>query len=479
MNWQNLEAMAELTAAHTDRARVLGPYHAATFATRDSLGAAYLTARDPQAIPFLEQLRNDARKHLGADDVRTLKAQFNFGVALTYAGRLEEGIREMEFVQASAKRLNFRTDHPYLISACYEGGAAYKKAGNFVKAIELLEMALKLYGEFERETPFTWAIRHDLGWCYLSAARRDDAIAVFEKNLQAAQPPRDAVSMEALGWALRTVDSDRTIGLYEKARQLRSDRSGADDPEALRVGAKQASLMRDFSKASEALARWDEILPRLEKVHGREHLTVLKAQVEKARCLALLKQLEPADEVFRETIARLETSQGPNHIETLEGRYWWMLAARDCGQYERVIEMADDLVSRWKAAGTKPTRVADVLFQKGSNLNRMKRHAEGEPPLREALAIYLQETPEAWTTANCKYHLGASLANQQKFAVAEEMLLTAFDEMTQRIAVTPTWGGKHRGLVAESLVKLYSQHSKHDEAKKWQQQLDALTMPKE
>ena len=110
---------------------------------------------------------------------------------------------------------------------------------------------------------------------------------------------------------------------------------------------------------------------------------------------------------FERPIARLEKSQGPNDAETLEGRYWWLLAVRDCGQYERAIEMADELASRWRAAGNKPTRVADVLFQKGSNLNRIGRHADGEPALREALAIYLKETPQAWNTANCKYHLGA------------------------------------------------------------------------
>src|SRR4029450_4068931 len=99
----------------------------------------------------------------------------------------------------------------------------------------------------------------------------------------------------------------------------------------------------------------DEILPRLEKVHGPDHLLVLKARIEKARCLGDTKQTEAADKLFQETIARMEKAPGPSHAETLEGRYWWLLAVRDAGQYERVIEMADELGTRWRGAGEQET----------------------------------------------------------------------------------------------------------------------------
>ena len=474
MNRQDAEAAKILEAVLADRMRVLGPYHPATFATRDLLGIAYLVTKNPQAVSFYEQLADDARKHLGVDDIRALKARFNFGVALTYAGRIDEGIREIEAVRTTADQLNMRTDHPYLISAYFEAGVAYKKTGNFSKAIEALEMAMKQLQQQERETGFTWAVRHELGWCYLSANRQGESIAIFEKNLELAKPPQDVTSMEALGWAVRSVDSDRTIKLYEQARQLRIERSGHDDPEALRVGQKQASLLRDFRKPDQGMALMDEILPRLEKVHGRDHLLVLKGRIEKARCQGDMRQDEAADKLFQETIAQMEKSPGPSHAETLEARYWWLIAVRISGQYERVIEMADKLASQWRAAGNKPTRVADVLFQQGSNLNRIGRPAEGEPVLREALGIYQKETPQAWNTANCRFHLGATLANQRKFAEAEQLLLDAFNDMTERVAQTPAWGKQHRSEVAARLVEFYKAQNNTDEAVKWEQQLRSL-----
>jgi hypothetical protein len=219
----------------------------------------------------------------------------------------------------------------------------------------------------------------------------------------------------------------------------------------------------------------DEILPRLEKVHGADHLLVLKARIEKARCLGDMRHDEAADKLFQETIARMEKSPGPSHAETLEVRFWWMHAVMIRGPSERGIAMADELASRCRAAGTKATRLADILMKKGSNLNRIGRPAEGEPALREALAIFLKETPQPWNTAYCKFQLGAALASQQKSAEAEQLLLAAFNEMTERLAQTPLWGQSHRREVATRLVKFYTAQSKSDEAAKWQQQLDALT----
>jgi hypothetical protein len=170
----------------------------------------------------------------------------------------------------------------------------------------------------------------------------------------------------------------------------------------------------------------------------------------------------------------MEKLPGPNHVETLEARYWWLHALRIGGQHERVVAMADELESRYRAAGMKATSLARVLFLKGTNLNSLGRHAAGEPALREALAIYLKETPQAWNTANCKFHLGAALANQQKSAEAEQLLLAAFNDMTERLAQTPPWGQNHRREVAARLVAFYTGQKRTDEVARWEQVRDGL-----
>ncbi|HZN36336.1 MAG TPA: serine/threonine-protein kinase, partial [Pirellulaceae bacterium] len=464
------EAEQVLSAVLRDRARVLGPLHVDTFATRDFLGRVHLWLKSPDAVTYFEKLRDDAGSKFGQHHIQTLKARFHLALAMQYAGQLEAGLREMESLKALGDRLNLREDHPYALSAAMETGLAYKAAGRHTEAIEAFEKCLALVERWKLGPQPIWAVRHQLGWSYLSAGRRDDAIRTFELNLAIAgrAGANDVTTMEALGWAVREVDQQRCIALYTQARDLRFERSGANDTEALRVAVKLSTLLREFKHNEQALKSLDEFLPRLTTVHGADHLAVLKAQIEKARCLAALTQWEAANLLFRETIPKMEKSRGSGDMETLEARYWWMLAARDCGQLPRAIELADDLAPRWRAARTRPTRVADVRIHQGSNLVRLQRPAEGEPHLREALAIYLKETPQAWNTANCKQWLGTALARQEKFAEAEELLVAAFNDMTERIAQTPVWGQNHRAEIAQRLAAIYSAQDKTAESAHWQ-----------
>jgi eukaryotic-like serine/threonine-protein kinase len=471
------EAAQILEAVHKDRERVLGPTHPDTFTTREFLGMSLLFSQGPSAaIPYFQRLKDDARRAFGEDDLHHAFATMCLGIALTKGGRTTEAIQQFEATFTIADRLKIPTDHPYRLMCDHSLALAYYEAKQFAKAIPRFEKLLSREGGNAGDKSMVWETRHSLGWCYEKVGRRDEAIAAFEKNLTIAKPPSDILTMQALAWVLRDKDLERALALYKQARTLRAERGAADDEREFRVARQEIDILRSAGRTDEALALLDEVIPRMEKLLGEGHLEVLKILVKKARCLASLKQIESADEIFRKTIAQLEKSPGPNHVETLEARYSWLIGLRDCGQYERVIEMADEVAAQFRAAGN-PTRVADVLFQKGSNLNRVGRPADGEPALREALAIYLKETPQAWNTANCKYHLGAGLASQRKFAEAEQLLLSAFDEMTERIKLTPAWGGNHRSLVAASLVKLYTDQQKNDEAAKWQMELNDLRAP--
>lgn len=476
-NRQDAEAEKQLAEIYADRTRVLGPQHADTFATRDFLGRTYLSKKDLRAVAFFEQLQADLAKHRGDNHIETLKARFHRGVALTQAGRFDEGIREIEAVKAAGERQGMRSDHPYLITGAYEGGLAYKAKGDHAKAIEQFEKCLKMAQERNLGPKALWLFQHELGWCYLAASRRNDAIQAFEANLAIAGPTgaQDVVTMEALGWAVRQVDLDRCIGLYEQARKLRVARNGPDDLEALRVGHKQASLMREFGKPSEALALWEEFLPRLEKVHGPEHLMVFKGQIEKGRCLAAHMQFEAADALFRDTIARMERHGGIEKTEILEGRHQWMLAVQGRNDHLRTAEMARELASQWRGVDpSQPLRLASALLVQGSSFVKAGRPDDGEPALREAVAIYAKTSPQSWTIANASQWHGAALQEQGKLAEAEPLLVTAFTEMTERLDQMPRWGKNHRKEIVQRLIALYTAQNKPDEAAKWQQQLDAL-----
>jgi tetratricopeptide (TPR) repeat protein len=359
----------------------------------------------------------------------------------------------------------------------HELAMAYYGAKQHAEAIPLLEKALSWdEGRAGSDRLFTWHIRHSLGWSYLNTGRRDQAIAAFEKNLAIVESSVDVLTMQALAWALRDKDVDRSLSLYKQARALRAERGIPDDAAALSKAREELGVLRSAGRIDEALALIDETISRTEKALGADHLNVHKARLEKARFLGMLKQYQPSDAVFRDTLARLEKLRGPNDTEVLAGMHLWMLAVRDRGWLFQAAEIAGDLAARRRGAeGSESIGLAGDLLDQGSNFVNAGRPADGEPALREAVAIYTKKTPQAWNAANAKSWLGIALHNQQKIAEAEPLLLAAFAEMTERIGATPAWGQNRRRYIVERLIALYTAQSKSDETAKWQQQLDALT----
>ena len=473
MNRQEVEAAQQLKEVYTDRVRVLGPAHLDTFLTRDYLGRTYLASKNPQGIPFFKQVLSDARQHLGPDHLETLKAQFHLGCALTYAGRFDEGIREFEAGQAAGKRLNLRSDHPYQLTVLYEVGSAYKAAGKNRQAVELLEKCLQLAEQQKLGAYGIWLVQHNLGWTYLAEGRRDDAIKAFKNNLEL--QPQDTTTMEALGWALRTVDLERSIGLYQQACKVRHEQHGPDDPVALRIGRSQAMVLRLGGKRTEALVLLDQIIPALERVQGPDHVETVKARAEKARSLAALGEHSAAVALFEANTPRLENLLGPKHADVLSDRRSWILAVLNLRQYDRAVALAAELVDRRRqAAAGSPTSLAADLIVQGRSLVNADRAVEAVPRLREALAIYVKETPQSWNTAQSKYWLAIALSAEQQYAEAEALFIAAYAEFTDQIGQTPTWGRSHRGDALQRLVALYEVQDKRAEAAKWQKISDDL-----
>lgn len=93
---------------------------------------------------------------------------------------------------------------------------------------------------------------------------------------------------------------------------------------------------------------------------------------------------------------------------------------------------------------------------------------EGEPLLRECLAIREDKRPDEWSTWNTKSMLGAALLGQKQFAEAEKLLLAGYEGMKHREAKIPPPGKIRLTEANQRLVDLYTQWDKPAEAAKWQ-----------
>ncbi len=85
-----------------------------------------------------------------------------------------------------------------------------------------------------------------------------------------------------------------------------------------------------------------------------------------------------------------------------------------------------------KALPKDSPQLAGLLAQIGLGLLEQKKWTEAESFLRECLAIREKTQPDVWSTFNTKSTLGGALLGQKKYADAEPLLLTGYEEMKQR-----------------------------------------------
>jgi DNA-directed RNA polymerase specialized sigma24 family protein len=176
------EAISVAEALAEDLEQWMGPDHPDTLNSRNSLGAAYLSAgRAAEAIPLFEQTLAVRERELGPDHPDTLTSQNNLAAAYQDAGRPAEAIRLYELNLAARER-ELGADHPRTLNSRGNLADAYREAGRVTDAIPLLEQTL---ADRERVLgpghPDTRTSRKNLATAYQDAGRVADAIPLFEQ----------------------------------------------------------------------------------------------------------------------------------------------------------------------------------------------------------------------------------------------------------------------------------------------------------
>jgi RNase P/RNase MRP subunit POP5 len=103
------------------------------------------------------------------------------------------------------------------------------------------------------------------------------------------------------------------------------------------------------------------------------------------------------------------------------------------------------------------------------------KNAEAEKTLREALAAYEKNNPDAWQRYNCESLLGASLAGQRRLAEAEPMLVDGYQGLVQRQAGIARQNRHYLDEARNALVRLYTDWGKPDKAAEAQARFAADT----
>ena len=240
-------------------------------------------------------------------------------------------------------------------------------------------------------------------------------------------------------------------------------RLGPDHPDTLLAKARLGVVYCQMRQLDKSVPLFEEILKWREAKHGRDHLEMLRAVANLGvnyRDAGRLKEAIPLlEEVHRAT---------KNHRELGWATGQLLDAYVRAGEGDKAVALLREQLGKARKVLPKDSpQLAGVLAQTGLVLLELKKWAEAEPIIHEALAIREKTHPGAWATFNTQSMLGGALLGQKKYPDAEPLLLKGYEGMKAREKTIPPQASTRLPEALDRLVELYTATNRPDEAKKW------------
>jgi tetratricopeptide (TPR) repeat protein/tRNA A-37 threonylcarbamoyl transferase component Bud32 len=420
-----------------------GAEHVNTLAALNSLAAAYLAAgQTAEAIALYEPVRDAVLRQLGSGNRDALVTLNNLARVYQAAGRTAEAIAVYEQVRDALGQTE-GADHPDTLTTLNNLALAYREANQMGKSIALFEQVRDAQvRQLGAKHPSTLATLDNLAGAYRRIGETAKAIDLFKQvrdaSVQILGPdhPSTLTTLNNLARAYGAAgQTDEAIALYKQVYDARVRKLGADHPETLTTLANLATAYRTLGKLEQALPLFEQAALGFEKRQFRhEHAGyIVDALID---CYERLKQYEPAEAWLRK----------------------WLAAVKE-------------------KAGPQSTGYAMTLTMLGRNLFLQEKYASAERTLRDALAIFQKQQPDAWTTFHTQSLLGGALLGQHRYAEAEPLLRAGYEGMKAREKSVPAPNKAQLTAALERLVQLYDGWGKPDQAKQWRQELEAARTP--
>jgi tetratricopeptide (TPR) repeat protein len=244
---------------------------------------------------------------------------------------------------------------------------------------------------------------------------------------------------------------EQALPLSERAFKLMKARLGADHPDTLVCMNNLALGYRAAGKLEQALPLLEETLKRMMVRLGADHPQTFVCMSNLGVGYRAAGKPELALPHFQRAAAGMEKLRYQHHLAAT-------VVANLISTYEllRQFDRAEPWRRKWLAvvrerSGADSIPHAGELTLLGRNLLAQRKWAEAEPVLREALTVFEEKLPDAWTTFNTQSLLGGALSGQKMFDEAEPLLLRGYKGLRQRQAAIPPGD---RGVVAEALGRL-------------------------
>ena len=233
-------------------------------------------------------------------------------------------------------------DHPSTLASRNNLAGAYQDVGRLDEAIALFEQNLedstRILGPHR---PDTLTSRNNLAYVYRDAGRLQDAIALYEQNLEdhtrilGPHRPDTLTSRNNLAYAYKAASRlDEAIALYEQNLEDHTRILGPHHPSTLTTRNNLAGAYRAASRLDEAIALYEQNLEDRTHILGPHHPSTLTSRHNLACAYLDAGRLQDAIALYEQNLEDRTHILGPHHPDTLTSRHNLAEAYRAAGRFE-------------------------------------------------------------------------------------------------------------------------------------------------
>jgi eukaryotic-like serine/threonine-protein kinase len=467
------KAIALLTRALAIRTAELGPRHADTLATMNSLGGALRDAgRLKEAVPLYEETLRLRRAEHGDDDLRTINTMNGLVSTYVEAGRTAEARTLADEVYRRASTARGPKDEDTLAARC-NLAAVLRDAGLIAEALghfqAVRELRTEILGPRRQET--LQAMSH-VAITLLAAGRADAALTLNEETLALQETELGPHHRETLGTMAEIAVCRGRLGhradavrRHRDVLRLRTAHLGPDHPDTLQSMNNLAVALDGTDEARTLLA---DTLKQTTAVFGPGHPATLKAMMNMAAVRADAKELAAAIQLYTTALAAMRPlydNDHPDLIRCLGDLAGTQLTAKQPAP--ALLLLAEYLPAERARLGADDPGLAAVLARFGKQLFDAKQPTQAEPLLRESLKIRSEREADLWTTAETAVWLGFVLDEQDKTAEAAVYLIRGYEGLKRLEKDLPPNGKALLPHTASQLFDLYTEAGDEEAAERW------------
>jgi serine/threonine protein kinase len=347
-----------------------------------------------------------------------------------------------EALQRAAARIGKRFQDQPLVEAAIQTtiGGAYNSLQEYKLALPHLDRAVALHkAHLGPDNSATLASMAQLAASCMWVGRHQDTIALHQQileNRKAQFGPNHAETLASVGalahayWSAGQLDTSGRLleDVQEKQRTI----LGLTHPNTLATMHQLALNYEDEERLAESIALHEKVLELRKSTVRPEHPSTLASFDALAQVCQRAGKLDQSERLLRESL-------------------------EECRKHE------DSLWRRMTEANARGWLARCLVLQ--------QRFDAAEPLIREAVAVFEKQQPNAVRRFFFDGVLGAVLLGQRNYKEAEPALLRAYEQTKQSEHIWPARGKRRLAEAGERVIRFYEVTQQPENARLWREKL--------